>query len=54
LVFTAQAAVLFGLLGYFAGHIGAWLSQNPKAGPWMDRVAGAIFVGLGVHIIVGR
>lgn len=54
LLFTAQAAVLFGLLGYFAGTIGAWLNRRPRAGLWLDRVAGAVFVGLGLRMIFGR
>jgi threonine/homoserine/homoserine lactone efflux protein len=54
LVFTAQAAVVFGLLGYFAGSIGAWLNRTPRAAAWLDRVAGAVFVGLGVRMIVSR
>lgn len=54
LVFTAQAAVLFGLLGYFSGTIGQWLNRTPRAGMWLDRIAGAIFVGLGLRLIVAR
>jgi threonine/homoserine/homoserine lactone efflux protein len=54
LVFTAQAVVLFGLLGYFAGAIGAWLNRRPRAGLWLDRVAGGVFVGLGLKMVVGR
>jgi threonine/homoserine/homoserine lactone efflux protein len=54
LVFTIQAAVLFGLLGYFAGTIGAWLKRQPRAGAWLDRVAGAVFVGLGLRMVVSR
>lgn len=54
LVFTAQAAVLFGLLGYFAGAIGAWLARRPRAGMWLDRIAGAIFIGLGLRLLVAR
>lgn len=54
LVFTAQAALLFGLLGYFAGAIGQWLNRQPRVGLWLDRVAGAIFVGLGLRLIVSR
>ncbi|MDA8447619.1 LysE family translocator [Paracidovorax valerianellae] len=54
LVFTLQAAVLFGLLGYFAGAIGAWLNRRPRAGLWLDRVAGTVFVGLGLKMIAGR
>ena len=54
LTFTLQAAVLFGLLGYFSGAIGQWLNRTPRAGMWLDRVAGAIFVGLGLRLIVAR
>lgn len=54
LLFTLQAAVLFGLLGYFAGAIGAWLQRRPRAGLWLDRIAGTVFVGLGVKMIAGR
>lgn len=54
LAFTVQAALLFGLLGYFAGSIGAWLSRRPRAGLWLDRIAGAVFVGLGLKMLSGR
>ncbi len=54
LSFTVQAGVLFGLLGYFSGAIGQWLNRTPRAGMWLDRIAGAIFVGLGLRLIVAR
>ncbi|MBD8530328.1 MULTISPECIES: LysE family translocator [unclassified Massilia] len=54
LTFTLQAAVLFGLLGYFAGAVGAWLERKPGAGKWLDRLAGTVFVALGVKLIVSR
>jgi len=54
LSFTAQAAVLFGALGWFAGAIGQWLNRRPRAGLWLDRIAGTIFVGLGLRLIVTR
>jgi len=53
-LFTIQAAVLFGLLGYFAGGIGQWLSRHGRAGLWLDRVAGGVLVGLGLRLIVSR
>lgn len=52
--FTVQAAVLFGLLGYFSGAVGQWLNRRPRAGLWLDRLAGTIFVGLGLRLIVTR
>ena len=54
LLFTAQAVVLFSLLGYFSGAVGAWINRHPGAGMWMDRVAGAVFVGLGLKLIISR
>jgi threonine/homoserine/homoserine lactone efflux protein len=54
LTFTLQAAVLFGLLGYFAGAIGQWLQRKPRAALWLDRIAGAVFVALGLRLIVSR
>jgi len=54
LAFTAQAALLFGLLGLFSGSVGAWLNRRPKAGLWLDRLAGIVFVGLGIRIFVSR
>jgi len=54
LLFTAQAMVLFSLLGYFSGAVGAWINRHPGAGMWMDRVAGAVFVGLGLKLIISR
>jgi threonine/homoserine/homoserine lactone efflux protein len=54
LTFTLQAAVLFGLLGYFSGAIGQWLDKRPEAGVILDRIAGTLFVGLGLKLIVSR
>ena len=54
LAFTLQAALLFGLLGYFSGAVGAWLQRHGRAGLWLDRLAGTIFVGLGVRLITAR
>ena len=53
LIFTLQAALLFGLLGYFSGHVGRWLNRNAQAGLWLDRIAGTVFVGLGLKLIIG-
>lgn len=53
-VFTLQAALLFGALGWFAGSIGQWLLRRPRAGLWLDRLAGVVFVGLGLRMVVSR
>ncbi len=54
LVFTVQAALLFSLLGYFSGSVGHWLQRHEHVGVWLDRLAGTIFVALGVRLIVAR
>jgi len=54
LTFTLQAALLFGLLGYFSGAVGSWLQRHGRAGLWLDRLAGTIFVGLGVRLVTAR
>lgn len=53
-LFTAQAALLFGLLGYFSGGVGTWLNRRPNAGRWLDRLAGTVFIGLGVRMVAAR
>ena len=52
--FTLQAALLFGLIGAFSGVIGEQLKRRPRLAVWLDRVAGTVFVGLGVKLIVAR
>lgn len=52
LTFTVQAAVLFGLLGAFSGVVGGWLARRPRAGVWLDRTAGAVFIGLGLRLVL--
>ncbi len=53
-LFTAQAALLFGLLGWFSGRIGAWLNRRPGVGRWLDRLAGTVFVALGLRMLAAR
>lgn len=52
--FTLQAAVLFVSLGWFAGHIGAWLSRRPQAGVWLDRLAALVMAGLGWRLLLSE
>ena len=51
-LFTLQAALLFSVLGYFSGSIGDWLSRTPGTGRWLDRLAGVVFVALGLRILM--
>lgn len=54
LLFTTQAALLFSLLGFFSGSVGQLLMRRPRVAAWLDRVAGAVFVGLGLRLMVAR
>lgn len=54
LIFTVQGAILFGLLGLFAGHLGQSLARNPAIKLWLDRIAGITFIGLGARLVLGR
>ena len=37
-----------------AGGIGQWLQRRPRAGLWLDRVSGVVFVGLGLRMALAR
>ncbi|GAB3628613.1 lysine transporter LysE [Pandoraea terrae] len=50
LVFMAQTAVVFSAFGLFAGSLGGWLKRRPGTGRWLDRLAGATFIGLGIRV----
>jgi threonine/homoserine/homoserine lactone efflux protein len=50
LVFMSQTVVIFSILGFSAGAIGAWLKRRPGIGIWLDRLAGATFVALGLRV----
>ena len=49
-LFAAQTVLIFGGLGWFAGNIGVRLQQRPRLAVWLDRGAGAIFIGLALHL----
>ncbi len=53
-LFTLQSAILFGLLGYSSGHVGAWLRRHRSAPRWLDRIAGGVFSCLGLRLILSR
>lgn len=54
ITFTVQSALIFGLLGYFSGTVGQWLNRHSWTGQWLDRLAGMIFIGLGLRLLVGQ
>ncbi|SFM95842.1 Threonine/homoserine/homoserine lactone efflux protein [Formivibrio citricus] len=54
IVFTLQAILVFCLLGYFAGRVGQCFMRSPRAGMWLDRFAGGVFVLLGMRLIISK
>lgn len=50
-VFTLQAVLVFGAIGWFAGSVGERLARRPVVGTWLDRAAGGIFVTLGLRLL---
>ncbi|MGG4604534.1 LysE family translocator [Paenalcaligenes sp. Me131] len=54
LLFTLQAVLLFVALGFFAGSVGQWLNRRPRAGIWLDRLAGGVFVALGLRLLIAK
>jgi threonine/homoserine/homoserine lactone efflux protein len=54
LLFTLETVVIFGALGWFAGGVGERLARHPGVGAWLDRVAGGVFVALGLRLLVAR
>lgn len=53
-LFTLVALVVFSGIGWFSGHVGERLKRNPSLGRWLDGVAGTVFVGLGIRLLVAR
>jgi threonine/homoserine/homoserine lactone efflux protein len=51
-VFMLQTVVVFSVFGIAAGMIGAYLKRRPRVGVWLDRLAGATFIGLGIRVAV--
>ncbi len=54
IVFTLQVAVVFGLIGAFAGALGERLARRPAVAMWLDRLAGGLFLLLGLRLLSGR
>jgi threonine/homoserine/homoserine lactone efflux protein len=50
-LFTLEALVVFGAIGWFSGSVGERLARRPATGAWLDRVAGGIFVALGLRLL---
>jgi threonine/homoserine/homoserine lactone efflux protein len=49
-LFMLQTVVIFSLFGVCAGMIGGWLKRRPRVGVWLDRLAGATFIAIGIRV----
>jgi threonine/homoserine/homoserine lactone efflux protein len=54
LLFTSETVLIFGAIGWFAGGLGERLARHPAVGTWLDRIAGGIFIALGLRLLVAR
>lgn len=49
-VFMLSTLIVFGAIGMAAGTLGARLNRSPRIQSWMNRIAGALFVGLALKL----
>jgi threonine/homoserine/homoserine lactone efflux protein len=49
-VFALQTVLVFGLIGWFAGAVGAWLQRRAGFGRRLDQATGVLFLGLGLRL----
>jgi len=52
LIFILLVAVIFGFIGFNAGHIGNVLMRNPRVQRIMDYVCSCVFIGLALKLII--
>jgi RhtB (resistance to homoserine/threonine) family protein len=50
LSFVATGLAWCLVLALAGAAIGAWLRARPRFGSWLDRICGAVFVGLGIRL----
>ena len=53
-VFIVAALLVFGAISWTAGFLGEWLKRSQRAQVVMNRVAGAIFVGLALRLVTSE
>jgi threonine/homoserine/homoserine lactone efflux protein len=51
-LFAANAFVIFGAVAWSAGFLGDWLMRSPRAQSVLNRVAGIVFLGLAVRLLL--
>ena len=53
-LFIICAFVVMGSIAWFSGFLGEWLKNSDKAQVYMNRIAGLIFIGLALRLIISE
>jgi len=53
-LFILSTILIFGLISLLAGTVGEWFQQSEKAQTMLNRMAGIVFVGLAIKLILIR
>ena len=51
-LFIVATLMVFGSVALVAGSLGEWLGRSERAQRYMNRVAGAVYVALAVHLAI--
>lgn len=51
-VFIGVTLVIFSVIAVLAGTLGSWLNRSPKVQVYLNRLAGAVFVGLALKLAI--
>jgi len=54
LLFILATILVFGMISFLAGEIGRWLRRSAKAQLLLNRLAGAVFIGLAVKLAMAK
>lgn len=53
-LFIVCAFLVMGSIAWFSGYLGEWLKNSDKAQIYMNRIAGLIFVGLALRLVMSE
>ena len=51
-VFILSAILVFGAIALAAGSLGEWLSRSQRTQRWINRLAGTVFIGLAIKLLL--
>ena len=51
-VFILSASLVFGTIALAAGSLGEWLSRSQRIQRWINRLAGTVFIGLAIKLLL--